>query len=237
MPSTARAYPPENLRQPQRGKLDAIDYAHTYLKIRSFADLGGIGSVFGQYSFYAIEKPGIDCGILVDLESNDWMQEQVAQRDGLSVIRGNFTSSEIADAVGDIDAVLLFDVLLHQVRPDWNHVLELYAPQTQCFIIANPQWEQTAETVRLIELGRERYLNAVPPSKRHEELFDRLDQVFEHFGRPFRDCPHVWQWGITDEDVLSTLGRLGFRLDYMARHAPFWGANGFVNKAFVFSRE
>lgn len=45
---------------------------------------------------------------------------------------------------------------------------------------------------------------------------------------------HIWQWGITDSDLLAKMGALGFELEHEATLNPFWGTNGFVNKAFVF---
>jgi hypothetical protein len=135
-----------------------------------------------------------------------------------------------------VDAILFFDVLLRMVDPDWDRVLELYAPTTTCFVIANPQWERGETTVRLIDLGRDGYLEAVPPAKVHSELFDRLDEWHPGQYRPYRDITGVWQWGITDGDLKAKMGELGFSLERewsLNRHPA---ADGFVIKTFVFSR-
>ena len=103
---------------------------------------------------------------------------------------------------------------LGMVDPDWDQVLELYAPATSSFVIANPQWERGETTVRLIDLGRERYLEAVPPGEATPELFDRLDEW--HRGPAAavsRHANHVWQWGITDADLVAKMDELGFSLE------------------------
>lgn len=224
------------MRAPQPGKLAAIDYAVEQLRLESFADLGGIGTVFGQYSFHMMAHPSIKLGILADSKINDWAREQATQR-GIRCVDGDFTKPEIISEIGTVDAVLIFDVLLHTVAPDWNELIALYADSARCFIIANPQWTRSEETIRLLDLGRAGFLDAVPTSKNHDEIFDRLDEWFDLFDRPYRDAMHIWQWGVTGPDLIAKMGELGFRMDYYARLNPFWDANGFVNMSFVFSRD
>ena len=113
----------------------------------------------------------------------------------------------------------------------------MYAPLTSCFVIANPQWERGETTIRLIDLGRDDYFKVVPPASRHGELFDRLRRLA---CGPAADRavtrPHVWQWGITDADLEAKLGELGFSLQQQWSLNPPDGADGFVNKTFVFGR-
>jgi hypothetical protein len=103
-------------------------------------------------------------------------------------------------------------------------------------VIANPQWERDETTVRLIDLGREQFLEAVPPTDTHAELFDRLDDWHKGQQRLYRDATDVWQWGVTDADLKAKLGELGFSVkrEWEVSRPP--QAKGFVNKAFVFSR-
>ena len=152
------------------------------------------------------------------------------------VLDGSFSDPETVAEIEQVDAMLLMDVLHRMVDPDWDEVLELYAPVTSSFVIANPQWERGETTVRLIDLGRDEYFKVVPPASRHGELFDRPDAW--HAGQPRlrRDAPHVWQWGITDADLEAKLGELGFSLQQQRSFRPPEGADGFVNKTFVFGR-
>jgi hypothetical protein len=87
---------------------------------------------------------------------------------------------------------MLFDVLLHQVKPDWDEVLALYAKYARTFLIYNRQW--TGEkSVRLLDLGRGEYFRNVPHSPAeppYDTLFDKLDETHPEHGRPWRDAHH-----------------------------------------------
>jgi hypothetical protein len=225
---------PKGLRPTQPGKIAAIELACEQLGLRSFADLGGIGQVHGQYAFHAMEQPGMREGVIADLKIDPWTREQAAAR-GIRCVDGDFTEPAKVAEIGPTDAVFIFDVLVHTVDPDWDELLELYADSARCFVIANPQWQHDT-TVRLLELGRERFLQAVPPTKNHDEIFDRLDEWFPMFGRPYRDAMHIWQWGITDGDLIAKMRALGFDLLDHRQHGEFWEAEGFVNTTLVFKR-
>ena len=161
--------------------------------------------------------------------------EHAAEHPGMAVLDTPFADADTVTEVGQVDAVLLFDVLVGLVAPDWDEVLELYAPVTSCFVIANPQWEGEA-TVRLVDLGREAYLQAVPTSQFHTELFDHLDEWHTGQQRPYRDAQGIWQWGITDTGLVAKLSELGFSLKREWSLSQPVGTEGFVNKAFVFNR-
>lgn len=226
---------------PSPAKLEAIDYAFDELGVESFASLE-IGLEYGQFAFYTIDKPTVEHGALVDVgmwRARDQLLnviEQAAERPGLRVPDGSFSDPRTVTEIGQVDAVLLFDVLLRMVDPDWDQVLELYAPGTSCFVIANPQWDAGDETVRLIDLGRERFLEAVPPWQNHIEFFDRLDEWFAEQPRRYRDVTHVWQWGITDADLKAKMEELGFTLERERSLNRPPETEGFVNKTFVFKR-
>jgi hypothetical protein len=239
--ASAEASPRERTGAPHPGKAQAIDYAVEQLGIESFASLE-IAEAYGQWAFYTIDKPTVRRGALVDLRPRRARGhllsaiEQAAEHPGMLVLDGAFSDPRTVTQLGQVDALLLYDVLLLMVDPDWDQVLELYAPATSCFVIANPQWERGEATVRLIDLGREKYLEAVPPAKPHSEFFDHLDEWHPGQHRPYRDITGVWQWGITDVDLEAKMGDLGFSLEHgwnLNRHPR---ANGFVIKSFVFSR-
>lgn len=226
---------------PRKGTLDAIDFAVDRLGAESFADLD-MGRTYGEHAFYAIDKPAVREGVLADARPTRGRDqlltaiEQAADRPGMRVVDGDvFDPATIAE-IGQVDAVLMFNVLLHTVAPDWERALELYAPSASCFVIANPQWRDGGTTIRLIDLGRERFLEAVTTSPAHDELFEHLDDWYPAQQRALRDSRTVWQWGITDADLEAKLRALGFGLDYEQSLGPFPGAPAFENKTFVFSR-
>jgi hypothetical protein len=223
-------------------KAEAIDYAVDELAIESFASLE-IGLAFGQVAFYALDNDTVTDGALVDVaawRARDYLLsliEEASERPGMRVLDGEFADPRTVSEVGEVDAILLFDALLRMANPDWDRVLELYAPITSHFVIANPQWERGEESIRLIELGREQYLEVVPPWQNHLELFDRLDEWYASQPRLYRDGTHVWQWGITDADLTAKMDDLGFRLERQRTLNPHPESDGFVNKTFVFSRQ
>jgi hypothetical protein len=232
----------EPASQPPVGatRFGAIDHAVVELGAETFASLE-IGQTCGQYAFYAIDQPTVTSGVLIDVGARRPGHyllstiEQAAERPGMRVIDGSFSDPRTVSQIGRVDAILLFDVLHRMVAPDWDQALELYAPATSTFVIGNPQWQGDA-TVRLIDLGRDHYLAAVPKWDSHAALFDRLDEWLAGQQRPFRDGDHVWQWGITDVDLERRMSELGFGLERK------WSLNkppetdGFINAAFVFSR-
>ena len=231
--------PPGNLTAPKAWKNDAIEFAFREVGARSFADLGSIGVVYGQYAFHAASLPGVERGVMVDDYipglKHPWVQER-ANALGIEVIHGNFADPAMTDTVGEVDAIFLFEVLLHAAAPNWDELIAMWAPMTRSFVVANPQWNGT-RTERLIELGRERYLEVVPESSNHAALFDRLDEVVPHLGKPWRDAHHVWQWGITDTSLADTMAGHGFTLLRADDHGPFLGnSQHFDNKTFVFAK-
>ena len=220
-------------------KIDLIDFAFSRFDLHSFADLGGVWGVEGGYTFYTLEKHSVSAAALVDTHPTAAVTERARKFPQLSLVTGNFGDETIAGQVGDVDAVLLFDVLLHQVAPDWDRVLEMYAPQTRCFIIYNQQWTGSEETVRLLELGEEEYFKNVPHDRTEEpyvSLFLKLDEKHPDHDRPWRDVHHIWQWGITDVDLRAKVESLGLRLQFMKNCGPFGNLEHFENHAFVFSR-
>ena len=222
-----------------RSKLDLIDFAIDHLGVRTFADLGGVWGVEGAYTFYALDR-GAETGVLVDTHPTAKVLEKAEGYPWLRVVSGNFGTRSVAAEVERVDAVLLFDTLVHQVAPDWDQVLELYAQQTRCLLIYNPQWVGPGRAVRLLDLGEQEYFRNVPHDRDdgpYAGLFAKLDTPHpDHGGRLWRDVHHVWQWGVTDADLLSKMQDLGYRFRFFANDGQYGPLDNFENHAFVFSR-
>jgi hypothetical protein len=219
-------------------KLDTLNFAFHRLRASSLADLGAAYRVDGGYSFYALDSCGAARAVLVDAYPTKRMLTEAASRERAEVVWGNFGDTKVAERIGEVDVVVLFDVLLHQVSPDWDELLELYAPRTRLFAVHNPQW-LGPETIRLPDLGEENYL-AIIPKTRNETLyraaFERPDEIAPEHGRPNRDVFHLWQWGITDSDLFTRMHSLGFALRYFQDHDYFWGLEHFRNRSFIFEK-
>ncbi len=217
-------------------KLAAIDRACQLVTASSVADLGGVWAVDGGYAFHAASRPGVERVALVDEDFTATVTERASRGGMVELIRGNFGHPEIAERVGAVDVVLLFDVLLHQVRPDWDEVLDLYAGRTRCFVIVQPTYRGRGPAVRLLDLGAEGYLAAVPEVAVHHEALARLDEHNERRGRSWRDIHDIWQWGITDPALCSKLGGLGFQLAHHESPGAWQGLAHFDETAHVFVR-
>ena len=59
--------------------------------------------------------------------------------------------------MGQVGAVIMFAILLHQVKPDWNDFLLAWSRQTDTLVIQNQNWLKTPRTVRFIDRGLEWY--------------------------------------------------------------------------------
>ena len=220
-----------------KDKVDIIDQAFSSLGVQSFADLGAVWGVEGAYTFHALDKYPVKDAVLVDTSITPTVNDRAKKYPQLRLINGNFGSQAVVDQVGRVDAIFLFDVLLHQVAPDWDTILEMYANNVRVFLIYNQQWSGSDTTVRLLDLGKKEYFHNVPADPRKEpyrNLFNKLDQMHPYADRPWRDVHSIWQWGITDDDLESTASRLGFELVHK-KWSGKWGEN-FENKAFIFSR-
>jgi hypothetical protein len=221
-------------------KLRTIDFCFEQLGCQSFADLGGVWGIDGAYARYAADAHEPERGVVVDENFTDRYLELERKLPALAHVGGNFGDRDVAAQIGQIDAAMFFDDLLHQVNPNWDEILEIYAPITQRFAIVQPQWNGS-ETVRLLDLGEEAYLAAIPKREDahgsiYDGLFDRLDETNETRGRPWRDVHDIWQWGITDRDLIARMAELGFGVRYFENTGAWQGLERFHDAAFVFDR-
>ena len=234
----------ENLKPAQITVLDKkeiIDFALGRLlpAPSSFADLGGIWDVDGEYTFHALNHHSICKAYLVDTDFTAKALAKASKFPVLHTMRENFGRPQVADSIGQVDAVFLFDVLLHQVSPNWDLILEMYARICSCFVIFNQQWTRDKHTVRLLDLGESDYFANVPHDPEHPNyagLFERLDQIHPQHHRKIRDIHNIWQWGITDTDLVAKMEDLGYDLDYYKNCGQFQNLDNFQNHAFVFRK-
>lgn len=221
-------------------KLRVIDYCAEQLGTRSYADLGGIWAVDGGYVRYAADVHGAQRALIVDEDFTEGYLQAERKLPNLTHLRGNFGDREVIESLGQVDVALFFDVLLHQVAPDWDELLELYAPHVRAFAIVQPQWNGE-QTVRLLELGEAEYLASIPAGEAghgsiYDGLFSRLDEVNEQRGRRWCDVHDIWQWGVTDDDLCARMRALGFGLRLYENTGPWRGLERFHEGVFVFDR-
>ncbi|MCU1594798.1 MAG: hypothetical protein JWO12_2190 [Frankiales bacterium] len=203
----------------QPAKLRAIDFAVERVQARSVADLGGVWAVEGGYVRYALDRPGVTAGVLVDTGLTDAVRSFAAADPRLRLVSGEFGSEASVAAVGQVDVVLLLDVLLHQVGPDWDEVLRRYSKTARCIVIVEPTWTGD-DVVRFWDLGEEGY-RANTPSDGAVPQWSQLDDIHPGYGRPHRDVHEYWQWGLPDHARRDLMAGLGWTCAYWADHGPW----------------
>lgn len=219
-------------------KLALIDYACNHLYIESFADLGGVWAVGGGYTFYMLKKYHIERALLVDTDFTDKVIKKQKRFSNLTLVNENFGSQVVVDKIKRVDAVILFDVLLHQVRPDWNEIIKQYSQVTNYFVIYNPQYIED-RTVRLLDLGEEEYFKTIPHTKEDESYKSAMRKMYEthpQHNRIYRDIHNIWQWGITDKDLFGVMEENGFSNIYYINYGMWGNLKKFERHAFIFRR-
>ena len=223
-----------------RDKLDAIDYAFARLKMKSFADLGGVWGVECGYSFHTLDGYPFSNATLVDTHPTPVVRERAKRHGQLRLLVEDFGNANVVSQIGSVDAVFLFDVLLHQVSPNWDAILRLYAPHTRCFVVYNQMWIGSERTERLLDLGESQYFENVPHPREeppYDALFGKLDTQHPDHEKLWRDVHHIWQWGITNADLQTEMAALGFQLRYLEECGQFCNLRNFRNYAYVFVKE
>ena len=223
-----------------RDKLRLIDHAFSTVFPRavSFADLGGVWKVHGAYSVHTLMHHHIERGVLIDTDFPQGLEERLKRHRQLEVVRGDFASKRNVDAIGKIDVVYFFDVLLHQANPDWNEVLALYAEVSPCIVIYNQQFTRGEEAIRLTELPFQRYTELVPDARLavYRYVFDHKLEMHPTYGKPWGDIHNIFQWGITDKALRVAMRDLGYEEVYYVNHGRFSDLSSFENHAFIFLR-
>lgn len=220
-------------------KKELIDRAFSGGAVKSFAELGCVWGVDCAYGLYARGKFDSTKVIMVDAHWTETAKAKCAEYSNIIRIEDNFGKADMPERVGCVDAVILFDVLLHQVAPDWSRVLQMYAPYTKSFIIYNQQFIASPISIRLLDLGEKEYFKNVPHNPEHPAyaaLFSKMWEINTQHKRIWRDVHHVWQWGITDKDLIETLWQLDFKLDYFCNHGRQGYPSNFEGHSFIFTK-
>jgi hypothetical protein len=204
----------------------------------SFADLGGVWKVNAAYTRYVLKKYAIKRAYLIDTNYTARVMKKIAGYKNLDTIEGDFTSDEVIKKIAGVDVIFLFDVLLHQVNPDWDQVLEKYARITKSFIIYNQQLIDVKKSMRLTNLPLEKYTQLVPARRDtfYETIYAKDQQIHPQYKKPWKDIHNIWQWGITDDDLREKMTALGYEQVYYKNYGRFADLKTFEDHAFVFVR-
>jgi hypothetical protein len=206
-------------------KTALIDMALEKYKIRSIVDLGGCWGVHGGYTFHALDHGKIKKAYIVDGHMTDPTKERAQNYPQLELISGALGDTEIAKKIGNVDAIIMYDIILHQVNPNWDKFLEIWGKQAKHLIIYNQDWTLDAEPVRFIDRGADWYIKNVPSGGEGpvKNWFAAHDTFNEATKGKLRDVHYFWQWGIPLKSLTKKLEKIGFHIDLAKADTP-WSA-------------
>ena len=226
---------------PKPEKLRLIDLALSRGATR-FADLGGMWGVDGAYAIHAADH-GAASVVLVDGYQTPAFISARARRPNLAFLNANFALPSTAVSLAPLDTVMLYDVLLHQVAPNWDEVLATYATHLRWILVYNQQFTGGNRTVRLIDRGEAWYRRHAPIDDSNEgyrNLFEHPNEVNVRWptgdGRLNRDVTDVWQWGITDDDLIRVMDECGFSAAYSHDCGRMTDIEDFKEHAWLFEK-
>ena len=232
--------------QPKPEKLELIDIAFELTDFRSFADLGACWGVDGAYAFHAASLcgSGLERAVIVDGNLTPLTRERAGVHPRVELVQALLGSRQALDAVGEVDALIMYDILLHQVKPDWDRFLLDWLPHTNSLIVFNQNWLKTPRTIRFVDRGVDWYYRNVYVWEDEWNTRERLESWFarhgerDEDGRLERDNHWYWQWGIRPLELIGLLAKNGFELIYMKRHRHAFGRRRpwIVNDGLIFQR-
>ena len=195
-------------------KASVVEFALANFEIRSIADLGACWGVHAGYLLHALDLVELDRAVVVDGSITDLTRERAEPWSQVEFVEAALGEQTTVDKVGKVDAAIMFDILLHQVSPDWPEFLERYSNNVDTLIIHNQGWRGD-ETVRFPDFEVDEYLRRVYQHDERgvREWYSRHDQWHEAQQRPWRDVHNFWQWGITTKDLVGILWDLGYAIE------------------------
>lgn len=224
-----------------RDKFFLIDYTFKNLlnKRTTFADLGGVWKVNAAYTRYALNNYSPEKAYLIDTNFSPQILAKLNKYKNLEIIQDDFATDRVVDEIKRVDALFLFDVLLHQVDPDWEQVLQKYARITDCMIIYNQQIVGYESSIRLTGLPLPEYKKLVPKRRDnfYEIIYQKDQEIHPNYQKPWKDIHNIWQWGITDKDLQNKMESLDYKLAYFHNYGHFADLKDFEDHAFVFLRK
>ncbi|WP_370307104.1 hypothetical protein [Sinimarinibacterium flocculans] len=221
-------------------KAELFDHAIRTHGITSFADLGGCWGVNAGYTLHALARhPSIQRAYVADQHVTPLSRQRGAAYPQLAFLTGIINRAEFVEAFPAVDALVMYDILLHQVNLNWDAFLSAWATKARVLVIYNQNWSLDPRTVRFIDRGRDWYKQYVFHTRAEaiDQWFDQHDVIDPQLNCPRRDVHNFWQWGITRDDLIAHVEGLGFRLTYFQDYGPFMNVAHIPQQGFVFVRK
>jgi len=68
-------------------------------------------------------------------------------------------------------------------------------------------------------------------------VYEHASEVHPEYKKPWKDIHNIFQWGITDDDLRSTMDGLGYCEAHYKNHGRFSDLPAFENHAFIFVKK
>ncbi|MGK6317801.1 hypothetical protein [Neorhizobium sp. DT-125] len=208
--------------------------------VKSFADIGGCWGVHAGYTRAALEAVKIQKAYVIDQFVTGASKKLGARYKQLEFKTALFNQPGFIKDFPQVDALIMYDILLHQVNINWDEFIERWAPKARVLIIFNQMWKVGDKTTRFLDNGPDWYKKWVfyGDEKRIDEWLNTLDDIDPETGRKRRDLHSFWQWGITTHDLIKKCEDQGFHLDHFHNHGPFHNKKRpwIQDEAFIFVR-
>jgi len=223
-------------------KAALIKRAYTRHPFRSFADLGACWGVNGGYAIYARELCGtaFDRGFVADQIVTPLTHQRIGKWPDLFAIQSMLGAKQTRERVGQVDALIMFDILLHQANPAWDcFIKDWIGHAVHTIIVYNQNWFKDQKSQRFIERGLDWYLQNVFHNHNPEGLrkwFANHEQFNTEQGVLERDVHHWWQWGITPSELVEAFRKNDFDLVYLDTFDVWMGFPWIVNQGMIFER-
>jgi len=221
-------------------KAQLANHAVVKNHIKSFADLGGCWGVNAGYALDLLAKHKIEYAYEVDQIVTDISYERAKVFPQLKFITGLLGERKLINDFPPVDALIMYDIILHQVDLDWDTFLAAWSKKTRVFIIYNQNWKLDDHTVRFIDRGLNWYKKYVYYTNELaiDNWFRSHDLIDPKTLRQIRNQHNYWQWGITRNDMIRHIETLGFKLQFFEDYGAFQPKYPWIsNQGFIFVRE
>ncbi|MHB8328695.1 MAG: class I SAM-dependent methyltransferase [Acidimicrobiales bacterium] len=204
----------------QRRRVKTVeDHIREFAPGHSFADIGCMWGVDGEYSFIA-EEAGATRVVGVDVEpaTPKFFQKKEERQSTIEFIQGDGSDPEILTRIGVVDVVLCSGVLYHHPSP-FDLLVVLRRMTSKVLILSSA----TIPEVRGLPQASV-YYPYLPESER--QLWDlkalgSLCQVGISNQFQAHEGYANWFWGMTPSCVGALARSAGFRVDHVEQLGPF----------------
>ena len=200
------------------GSYDRLpEFIRNHAPGRSFADIGCMWGVNGEYSFIA-EQAGATAVTAVDVfgPTPEFEQKWLARNSSVRFVLGDISRAETLDAIGPVDVVFCAGVLYHHPSPfDLLVALRRICRETLILRTSTiPEVDglpNAAVYFPMLDAPARALWNLRSLGLRHQSGISNEFQPAEGYGN--------WFWGLSPSCLESLLKTAGFRVDFRATEA------------------